>query len=179
VELCDSTGDQHAGKWIRDRVVGVSNNLAAVIDADSEAVVSTQRGEVDDLAVPPEHGFDLRYAGERIDGAVRGEARNISANIDALAATACASGKGAEVGEASETPAVAMLNVFRVQERIVVWEVGIESGGVGAVGKQRPVFVQIVVEGADETVRPSESADIDEPITGLVTSSAVLSCEVS
>ena len=169
MELCGSNRDQRAGKWIRDRVVGAAGDLTTVIDADREAVVSTQRAEVDDLAVAPEHGFDFRRPGERIESSVRGEACNRSEDIDSLTATARTTGKRTEVGKAARTPAVAVLNVrIAIEERIGVGVIGIELGRVGAIGKQRPVFIQIIVEAEDDAVRPSERTDIDKSVTGLV-----------
>ena len=62
-----------------------------------------------------------------------------------------------------------MLNIWKIQKWIVVvWEVWIEPSGVGAVGEQRPEFVQIIVEAGDEAARPSEGADVDESIAGLI-----------
>ena len=61
-----------------------------------------------------------------------------------------------------------MLNVWISKVGIVVWEVGIELSGIGAVGKQSPVSVQIIAESEDAAGRPSEGAEIDKSVTGLM-----------
>src|SRR5215472_14509084 len=67
---------------IRDRVYAESNYLAAVVDADRKAVISSKSTEIFDFAILPKNRAKLFYAHQRIDHTVSRTTGDLPACID-------------------------------------------------------------------------------------------------
>ena len=155
-------------EWIWDRIKRASRDLPAVVDEVCVTFVSTESSKIENVLPLPANCMDLSESRQRIDLPIGGEACNHSTAVDRLTTATGTGGKSTQVVERTSTCPKCMLNIRVVaEERICIWPVRIQKGGVGATGHERLLLVEVAGSPEDHADRASKSAHINQPIPRL------------
>src|SRR6516225_3555527 len=118
-------GCAEKAEGIGDVILGSASDLAAIVDCNREALISSKSTEIAKTSTAPQDTKDFRIPGEGIDDSIVGEADNRTGLIYSDSAAVISTTEKAQVRGVSISPPDSMLCEFRgTQIRVRVEQVG-------------------------------------------------------